>query len=460
MADDLDIRSSGSAAIDTASLRSAADAGRALAGRLRCMDAPLDLAAGFIASVPGLRAARDVRYELMREARRVEGLAEDCEHLAAALEQSADLYELVELHAAWSLSQHGGAERAELEARAGVLGTRLWGVSGSDAAFGMLVRTGAFGGGDGGGTLRMQAALGAGLVGGAWAAPFGFALVAGVQLAAARAGDVRASASRVPAASAPPPTALGTGVAVTPLRRMAAAPVAGFADAGKRLSGTEGTRIRVERYAMPSGGREWVVYVTGTQSVALGGPEPFDMQSNLGLYSGQDAAAGAAVRAALADAGVSPGEPVHAVAHSQGAMATELLARQGEYDVRTLVTFGAPTTDPLPADVTAVTIRHTDDPVAALAGSIPAAERGAAGSFVAVRVADPLPGLHDITMPAHALSAYVETGALLDASADPRARSIDVLWDRLGTAESVQATEYGAQRVSRDDAGADAGGAG
>ena len=458
MADELDIRSSGSAAIDTSSLRSAADAGRALANRLRCMHAPLDLAAGFIASVPGLRAAREVQHELVREARRVEGLAEDSERLAIALDQAADLYELVEVHAAWQLSQHGEAEHTALEARAGVLGARLWGVSGSDAAFGMLVRTGAFRGGDGGAALRMQAALGAGLVGGWWAAPFGFALVAGVQVGAARASEVRANAGRVPAASAPPPTAERAGVTVTPLRRMDAAPVAGFADAGKRLSGPEGARIRVERYSMPSGGREWVVYVTGTQSVALDGPEPFDMQSNLGLYSGQDAAASAAVRAALADAGVGPGEPVHAVAHSQGAMAAELLARQGEYDVRTLVTFGAPTTDPLPPDVTAVTIRHTDDPVAALAGSIPAAERGAQGGFVAERVADPLPGLRDITMPAHALSAYVETGALLDASADPRARSIDELWDRLGTADSVQATEYGARRVSRDDAGAGAAG--
>ena len=458
MADDLDIRSSGAAAIDTSSLRSAANAGRALANRLRCMDAPLDLAAGFIASVPGLRAARDVQHELAREARRVEGLAEDCERLSVALDQSADLYELIEVHAAWYLSQHGDAERTALEARAGVLGTRLWGVSGSDAAFEMLLRTGAFGDGDSGGALRMQAALGAGLVGGAWAAPLGFALVAGLQLAAAGARSTRVNAVRAPTASASPSPAVRREVTVTPLRRMVAAPVAGFADAGKRLSGPEGARVRVERYTMPSGGREWVVYVTGTQSVALDGPEPFDMRSNLALYSGQDAAASAAVRAALADAGVSPGEPVHAVAHSQGAMAAELLAREGEYDVRTLVTFGAPTTDPLPADVTAVTIRHTDDPVAALAGSVRTAERGAQGGFIVERMADPLPGLHDITMPAHALTAYVETGALLDASADPRARGIDTLWNRLGTAESVQVTEYSARRVSRGDAGA--GGAG
>ena len=59
MADDLVIRSSGAAAIDTGSLRGAADDGRAAAARLRRMDAPLGAAAGFIASVPGLRQARE-----------------------------------------------------------------------------------------------------------------------------------------------------------------------------------------------------------------------------------------------------------------------------------------------------------------------------------------------------------------------------------------------------------------
>jgi pimeloyl-ACP methyl ester carboxylesterase len=458
MADDLVIRSSGAAAIDTASLRSAATAARSAALRLRGVDSSLASAAAFIASVPGVRAARDVHHELARERSRVETLAEDCEGLSTALDRSADLYELVEVHAAWALSQPDDAERAALEARASTLGTRLWGVAGSDAAFDMLIRTGGFAGGDDGTGLRMQAALGAGLIGGLGAAPVGWALAAAVQLGAARAGALRDGTVRVPAAAVPA-EARGTSterVAVTPLRRLLPTPVAGFADAGRRIPGSEASRIRVERYTMPGGGREWVVYVTGTQSAGLGGAEPFDMRSNLTLYSGRDAASSTAVRAALADAGVAPGDPVHAFAHSQGAMVAEALARDGEYDIETLVTFGAPTTGPLPADVTAVTVRHTDDPVAALAGPLPAAERGAPGGFVVERMADPLPGPRDLTMPAHALQAYVETGGLLDGSKDPRVRAVDPLWDRLGRAESVRATEYGAERVSRADA-ADAG---
>lgn len=447
MADDLIIRSSGAAVIDTASLRSAADAGRAVAARLRYVDVALDAARGFIASVPGLRAAREVQYDIAREARHVENLAEECETLCTALDRSADLYELVEVHAAWQLTQQGGAEHAALEARASALGTRLWGVSGADAAFSALALSGALSEGDDGAALRVQATLGALLVGGIWAAPVGFALAAGVQLGADRARSARVSrTSRPPASDS---AAHRERVAAAPLRRMNAPPVAGFADAARRIPGSGAARIRVERYAMPSGGREWVVYVTGTQSAALSGSDPFDMGSNLALYDGEDGASSAAVRAALADAGVAPGEPVHAVAHSQGAMVAEALAREGAYDIETLVTFGAPTTGALPAEVTAVTIRHTDDPVAALAGTLPAGGRGASDGFVVERLADPLPGLHDIGMPAHALTSYVATGTLLDGSGDPRVRGIDALWDRLAAAESVRATDYSAERQSR-----------
>ncbi len=451
MADDLVIRSSGAAVIDTASLRSAADDARAVAARLRCLEAPLGSAAAFIASVPGLRQAREVQHDVAHEARRIEALAEDCEHLSAALDQAADLYELIEVHSTWQLTRQGGAEHAALEARASVLGTRLWGISGPDAVFDTLVRFGALSAGHEGAALRVQATLGAGLIGGPAAFPFGFALAAGVQFAASRASSVRQSASAGPAASVSSRAtrAPREAVPVTPLRRIDAMPVSGFADAATRISGSDGSRIRVERYTMPSGAREWVVYVTGTQSGAFGGSEPFDMRSNLALYDGKDAGSAAAVRAALAEAGVAPDEPVHAVAHSQGAMVAEMLSREGEYDIETLVTFGAPTTAPLPVDVTAVTIRHTDDPVAALAGPLPAAERGAPGGFVVERLADPLPGLRDITMPAHQLTSYVETGMLLDASEDPRARGIDSLWHRLGRAESVRATEYAAVRQSR-----------
>ena len=480
MADDLDIRSSGSAAVDTESLRGAAAAARGVSARLRGLDAPLHLAGRFVAGVPGLRSARDVQADLMRECRRLERLAEDCERLTASLENAADLYELVEIFATRDLaggaessatrdlaggaesyatrdragaaesSAGSGSERDQLDARAAAIGARLWGVSSADEAREMLIRTGALPSTPGGGTLDAQILLGSALLAGAAGLTAGLVTIAAVRLAAAAGGAARSASGSV-GSSAPrsrPPDAAG----VAALRRGPSVAVSGFAAASSRISSGEGQRIRVERYTMPGGAREWAVYITGTQSLGFGGPEAFDMASNLGLFRGDESAASTAVREALADAGVRRGEPVHAFAHSQGAMAAESLARDDRLDIRTLVTFGAPTTGPLPADVTAVTIRHLDDPVVALAGPLPAAERGSADGFVVERVADPLPGPRDITLPAHQLVSYTEPAGMLDAFADPRVRALDTLWQHLGAAESVEATDYGARRISRADA--------
>ena len=452
MAEDLDIRSSGAAAIDTASLRAAADAARAVAARLRALDAPLASAAERVAAVPRLKAARDAHDELSREARRIGRLAEDANALARALERAADLYELVEVHALWSSRQDGAhpASVAALEGRTQRLGERLWGISETEEVFLMLAQTipyevGATG--DTGAALRRQAMWGAGMIGGAVAGPLGFGLIAALQIGASRAATVRAEAARLPPHPAPdaPPGA----VSVARLGRATATPVSGFATAAARITSRDGARVRLERYTMPSGDREWAVYITGTQSAAFGGADPFDMTSNIALYDGMSSGSSAAVRAALREAGVVPGEPIHAFAHSQGAMIAESLAQDADFDVRTLVTFGAPTTGPLPSDVTAVVVRHTDDPVAALAGPLPIAGRGAGDGFVVQRLADPLPGVHDITMPAHGLDAYGRTAEMIDASRDPRALAMRPLWERLAGAESVSAITYGAERQSR-----------
>ena len=453
MADDLDIRSSGSAAVDTESLRGAAAAARAVSARLRGLDAPLRLAGRFVSGVPGLRSARDAQAELLRECRRLERLAEDGERLTASLEDAADLYELVEIFATHDLAGGAegfagpGSERDGLDARAAAIGARLWGVASADAAREMLIRTGALPSTTAWGPLDAQVLLGSALLSGAAGLTAGLVTIAAVRLAAAAGGAARSGS--VTSGSSAPRTRVPDAAGVTALGRAPTVAVSGFAAASSRISSAEGRRIRVERYTMPGGAREWAVYITGTQSPGFGGPEAFDMASNFDLFRGHESAASDAVREALEDAGVRRGEPVHAFAHSQGAMAAESLVRDDGFEIRTLVTFGAPTTGPLPADVTAVTIRHLDDPVVALAGPLPAAERGSAHGFVVERVADPLPGPRDIALPAHQLASYSETAGMLDASADPRVRALDTLWERLGAAESVEATDYSARRISR-----------
>ena len=174
--------------------------------------------------------------------------------------------------------------------------------------------------------------------------------------------------------------------------------------------------------------------------------DPFDMRSNLELYTGERSASLAAVELALREAGVGPGEPVHVFGHSQGAMLASALALEGTYDVQTLVTYGSPVEAAVPESVLSVGIRHVDDPVAGLAGGGHAETVGAPGSFIAERVADPAGGVHDLTLAAHGIERYAETAAMVDASHDPRAAALRELWTTLGAAERVEVTEYAADR--------------
>jgi hypothetical protein len=98
-------------------------------------------------------------------------------------------------------------------------------------------------------------------------------------------------------------------------------------------------------------------------------------------------------------------------------------------------------------DTLSVALRHTDDPLAMMTGGGFDHPVGAPGSFVAHRVADPDAGLQDILLPAHDAAAYTDTARLLDDSPDPRMGAVRRLFDELGTAVSVEATEYGAERA-------------
>ncbi len=142
---------------------------------------------------------------------------------------------------------------------------------------------------------------------------------------------------------------------------------ASLADAAARIPGGGDARIRVERYTMPDGTRQFAVYVAGTQTVAPNSTEPFDMASNIALYTGERSASYDATLAALARAGAEPGDVVHAFGHSQGAMITAHLALEGGYDTQTLVSLGSPVEADVGEGTMSISLRHADDPVAALA---------------------------------------------------------------------------------------------
>jgi hypothetical protein len=96
--------------------------------------------------------------------------------------------------------------------------------------------------------------------------------------------------------------------------------------------------------------------------------------------------------------------------------------------------------------VLSVRVRHDDDPVAALAGAGSIAGTGSPDSVVVSRTGDARPGIHDLTLPMHALDAYVHTAEQYQGSGDVRVRSVERLLDRLGEAERVTRTEYRAVR--------------
>ncbi|WP_106815562.1 hypothetical protein [Microbacterium timonense] len=456
----LQIRGGGAVAVDTVTLRETAD-------RFVTAEADLEAIALRLGALQNMllvmfHDARDAVASASILGTRLREVRAEALAIAGALRGAADAYELVDLRA----EQHAAAlagdtgRAARLEARTERLAaahpdawqqaliaefdrtvlwpselvrqSTQWGVSVGETISGPgAVVTGAATG-----LVTLGAAAGVGLAGtGRLSRDARLTGTAGpVSLR-----PVAPVAPTAPAASSPSAPAVPAGGAAS------VAPQ-GLAAVTQRMPGAGDSRVRVERYAMPDGSHQYAVYVAGMQSFALGGDDPWDNESNLQLYSGQTSDSYAATEAALAAAGAQPGDVVHAFGHSQGAMIAAHLALEGEYDVQTLVSLGSPVEADVGADTFSVTLRHTDDPVAALAGGGHGQGVGAPGSFVAERVADPDPGLDDVQVPAHRMTAYAETAVLVDASADPRVDQLRAVFDGLAAADDVVVTEYAATR--------------
>jgi hypothetical protein len=455
VSDDLDIRGGGAVAVDTATLRAAARGFAVAAGELEDAAAIVDAAARRLTDVGEL--GWEVSFTVAATRRRLAIAIEGAAGIADDLRAAASMYEIVELRAERAAAEALGDEGA---------------VARADRRMAALVRDHPF--------AETVAALGAarhvwtwpngltaqapGLVG--WlmpgtllmAAPLAWSLQqaigglgAGTIPSTARlsgpAHDVVVTRLTTGAAGgAATSGAGGASVGGVPLRGVATAP-SSLADAASRVPGDGEARVRVERYAMPDGTRQFAVYIAGTRTVEAGTAEPFDMTSNIELYTGERSASFDATLAALADAGARPGDTVHTFGHSQGAMVAARVALEGGYDVPTVVSFGSPVEADLGDGTLSVALRHEDDPVSALAGGGHAHAVGGPGSFVASRTADPLPGPHDLRMPAHGIDAYTQTASLLDASDDPRMGAVRDVFDGLRGAASVEVIEYSAARV-------------
>lgn len=237
-------------------------------------------------------------------------------------------------------------------------------------------------------------------------------------------------------------------VSVAPVKTStpAGAPT-GIAGALGRMPVTPGAQIAVEKYSFADGSTKYVAYLKGTKSVGWGGKEPWDLKSNVELYTEQDAASYQATLDALQAAGAQPGDEVDVVAHSQSGMVTAHLAMESGYDVQMQITAGSPVEPTLDDDQTIIQLRHTDDPVPALAGGGSPEGTGSADSIVISTQGNPGDTPEDWLVDAHHLDTYIETAEEADASSDPRIDAADEFWRELDSAEVIERTEYHAERV-------------
>jgi hypothetical protein len=177
--------------------------------------------------------------------------------------------------------------------------------------------------------------------------------------------------------------------------------------------------VEVQTLVGADGAVRHVVYLPGTDDM-----NPFsrdgqvrDMQENIRLMAGEPTAYGDGVLAAMAQAGVRPGEPVLLVGHSQGGMEAVALAAHGTpYTVTDVVTFGSPTGQigHYPPGVQVLSLEHVGDLVPELDGT-PAAPDPAQ---VTVRFDDGVEGLLDN----HSYLKYTDGAQAVDASRDPTIR--------------------------------------
>lgn len=205
----------------------------------------------------------------------------------------------------------------------------------------------------------------------------------------------------------------------------------------------EADQIRIDRYEGEP--PRFDVYVGGTKEFKVfGGPEPFDMTSNLYGVAGQGAGSERAVQQAMALAGVQPGDPVIFSGYSQGALIAARLAESGDYNAVGLLTIGGPDGGvKVPASVPWLVVEHTDDLVPATGGPMLSPDAVVASR----RAIDEESDLGNFPVPAHDIKLYRETTVLIDRSQESRVSAITAKFADFGGTGVATSTTYRATRV-------------
>lgn len=116
------------------------------------------------------------------------------------------------------------------------------------------------------------------------------------------------------------------------------------------------------------GTRSYTVILPGLQATDLG---PRGLASAVNTHGGRDSTYANAVRDALGDLGIKPGDTVVIVGHSLGGMTAAALARDPRFKGKVVgvVTAGSPVEGRIPRDVPSVSVRNRHDPVWQIQGN-------------------------------------------------------------------------------------------
>ncbi len=189
----------------------------------------------------------------------------------------------------------------------------------------------------------------------------------------------------------------------------------GVADRVARIPGPE-TPIVIEKFERPDGSVWFEVYIAGTDPDApLGGHHPWDLTSNVANLAGLPSSSLQAVRAALLEAGATPGSAVVFTGYSQGGAIAAALAESGDWETLGLVTIGAPSgSTPVTGDYPAIVMEHRDDLIPVLAGP-----RDPTNAVVVVGQGVEIVSPNAPVLAAHEFSRYENTATEVDASGHP-----------------------------------------
>lgn len=180
----------------------------------------------------------------------------------------------------------------------------------------------------------------------------------------------------------------------------------------------DGAQVVIEKYSVPGEADRFSVYVGGTVTFNPGSTdEPWDMASNMVNATGGESASAAAVREAMAAAGVDKDSPVQFTGFSQGGGSVARIVASEEYNTQGMLSFGGPTGQvPLPHGIPTVLVEHADDPVPALGGE----QDNSDAVLVRRDVFDGTNIDKTLPVPSHQYEYYLKTAHLMDESGSPQ----------------------------------------